>query len=75
MRELIAALILAAVMASPLIGLCLYGLALDRVNDRRLARRRKVERAVDKYRPIRIMQLTHYGWAEVVPLQSAVSVH
>lgn len=74
MRELIAALILAVVMASPLIGICLYGLALDRVIDRRLARRREVERAVDKYRPIRIMQLTPYGWAEVVPMRSAVSV-
>ena len=71
MREIIAVLILTAAMVSPLVGFCLYGLAADRVNDRRLARRREVERAVDKYRPIRIMQLTPYGWAEIVPLRSA----
>jgi hypothetical protein len=47
--------------------ICAAGPVLDRVTDRRLARRAEVERVVSAYRPIRIAEWTGRGWAEVRP--------
>ena len=71
MNELLAALALAVLLASPLLFFCAVGPLADRVHDRRLARRRQVERLVAPYRPIRLAQWTGYAWAEVRPLAVA----
>jgi hypothetical protein len=69
--ELAAALALAASMLGLLAAFCAAGPVLDRIHDRRLARRRQVEQAVARYRPIRLAQWTGHGWAEVRPLAGA----
>lgn len=64
---MIAILILAAAIVFPLPAVCVYGPLRDIVHDRRVARRREVERVVAPYRPIRIAEWTGRGWAEVMP--------
>lgn len=56
MSSALVSLASAAVMVSPLALVCAYGPLADRFRGWRRARR-----------PIRIRQLTPYGWAEVVP--------
>jgi hypothetical protein len=68
----IAILILAAALIFPLPAVCLYGPLRDRICDRRLARRRQVERVVAPYRPIRIAEWTGQTWREVRPLAGAL---
>lgn len=64
---MIAVLVLAAALIFPLPAACLYGPLTDPIRDRRIARRRELERVVEPYRPIRIAQLTPRGWAEIIP--------
>ena len=45
-----------------LAAVCAYGLLEDRVNDRRLARRREIERMVAPYRPKATARLSQPGW-------------
>ena len=69
---MIAILVLAAALIFPLPAACLYGPLRDLIHDRRIARRREVERAVAPYRPIRIAEWTGRSWAEVRPLAGAL---
>lgn len=67
---MIAVLLLALALIFPLPAACMAGPVLDRIHDRRLARRRL---AADfaPYRPYRIAEWTGRGWAEV-PLAGAL---
>lgn len=63
LNELTAALAMAAFMITLLAAFCAAGPVLDRVTDRRIARRR----AAAARQPIRIAEWTGHTWAEVRP--------